>query len=87
MAKNPKRILLAVELSGGPLDGHRDVVPKHEVDLLDVFLFVRETPGEKERCAYGWANRTTRGGRLWVLEFRCVVSRWSYLQTKIDPKS
>ena len=80
-------ILIPVELSGGPLDGHRDAVAMPEIVGLDVILFGQSRPlraagsnvihaVEKIRCAYGWANRTTGKGKRWVLEFRCVVSRW-----------
>lgn len=69
-------IYLPVELSGGPLDGHRDVVEMPEIAELDVHLFEQTAAGETLRCAYGWAARTTDRGRRWVLEFRCVVSRW-----------
>lgn len=72
-------IKIPVELSGGPLDGHREAVAKPEIDQLDVILFVRVVPGERLRCAYGWTGRTTDKGRRWVLEFRCVVSRWRIL--------
>lgn len=77
-----EKIRIAVELIGGPLDGHYDAVSQPEVDLLDVHLFSRSTAGEKLRCAYRWTGRTTAGGKRWVLEFICVVSRWSFLEPK-----
>lgn len=69
-------ILIPVELSGGPLDGHCAEVAKNEVDALDVHLFVRVTDEEKLRCAYRWTSKTTAKGKRWVLDFECVVSRW-----------
>ncbi len=76
MKSERERVFVPVELSGGPLDGHRDVVGKHDVDELDVHLFERWRAGERLRCAYRWAGRTTGRGRCWVLVFVCVVSRW-----------
>jgi hypothetical protein len=76
-----KDVEIPVELSGGPLDGHRDAVAPREEGPLDVYLFGKSVPlpggaVEKTRYAYKWANRTTARGRRWVLEFHCVVSRW-----------
>ena len=76
-------ILIPVELIGGPLDGHRDLVGMPEIDVLDVHLFQQSRPGETLRCAYGWAGRSTAGGRRWVLEFRCVVSRWHVIESEV----
>lgn len=70
--------MVPVELSGGPLDGHRNLLSKPEIDILNVHLFQQETAEGKLRCAYEWANRTTNKGRHWVLDFKCVVSRWIY---------
>ena len=69
--------LIAVELVGGPMDGFRDSVALPWLAAgMDVRLYEGSFGDEKMRCAYGWANRTIQGGRRWVMEFRCVVSRW-----------
>jgi hypothetical protein len=78
-----EKIMIPVELSGGPLDGHRDLVGKPEIDALDVHLFEQRTGDERLRCAYAWASRTTDQGRRWVLVFQCVVSRWSLVNPPI----
>jgi hypothetical protein len=71
-----QKILIPVELSGGPLDGHRDDVEKGVIDELDVHLFELRTGQERLRCAYAWGDRTANKGRRWVLVFQCVVSRF-----------
>lgn len=73
---NAAGVKVPVELSGGPLCGHRDAVGKPVIETLDVHLFERVMAGERLRCAYKWTGRTTGKGRRWVLEFFCVVSRW-----------
>lgn len=58
-----------VQLYGGPLDGHevevRMLPPGH-----DVYLFRAPDPaGGFLIWAYQWANKTTAGGKRWVLNF------------------
>lgn len=64
-----------VELCGGPFDGE-----EQEVRLLapgmNVYLFRREEPGGGFGVwAYKWADRTTAGGRRWVLDFMFKAAR------------
>lgn len=69
------------------MDGHRDEVTNPDDDLLDVKLFVRETPEERLRCAYRWAGRSTNNGKHWVLVFDCIVSRWVYETPAPNPNA
>jgi hypothetical protein len=72
MSAEPIRV--AVELSGGPLDGHQDAVEMPPG--RDVWLFRVDTrDGWRTAHAYEMTGRSTGRGRSWVLAHRCEVSR------------
>jgi hypothetical protein len=63
---------LAVELVGGPLDGHRTVVEMSDPDF-DVKLFRREEAGRREVLAYAFQGG--RCGLRWALAFLYEVGK------------
>lgn len=69
----PRRI--CAELVGGPLDGHEVEVALQAAES-PVYLFRTERDGGGFHVwAYEFANRTTAGGRRWVLQFLYRVAR------------
>jgi len=62
--------MIPVELLGGPLDGHCDVVRLNDPEH-DVYVF--ETQGGAH--AYAWRGTSTDGGQRWLLGYVCGVGR------------
>jgi hypothetical protein len=63
---------VAVELYGGPMDGHRAVVPVG----AQVHIFKDEETGEVH--AYQWAARAADGGKVWVMRWLRGVGKCGF---------
>lgn len=66
--------MLPVELSGGAMCGHRTNIKITDAPA-EVYLFRFVDDANKQVLAYQFANRTTRKGKRWVLQYVCIVSR------------